>query len=122
MKYRKKPVIIDAWQLTEQWIQQQHTVNPEDFKPKATRNGIEMKAFARGENGEPGGVEMLDSYIFHATDKIYFVVKKDGITVFIKTLEGDHKANIGDFIITGVKGEQYPCKPDIFEMTYDKIK
>ena len=42
--------------------------------------------------------------------------------VVIKTLEGDMKASIGDFIITGVYGEQYPCKPDIFEKTYEIIK
>ena len=37
----------------------------------------------------------------------------------IHTLEGWHHANYGDYIIRGVKGELYPCKPDIFEMTYD---
>lgn len=37
---------------------------------------------------------------------------------WITTLEGDHKVNEGDWIIRGVKGEFYPCKPDIFEMTY----
>lgn len=39
----------------------------------------------------------------------------------IKTLEGTHRANGGDYIIRGVKGELYPCKPDIFEMTYNKV-
>ncbi len=39
----------------------------------------------------------------------------------IHTLEGDMKASIGDYIITGVNGEQYPCKPDIFEKTYEKV-
>ena len=39
----------------------------------------------------------------------------------ISTLEGDMHAQPGDWIITGVKGEQYPCKPDIFEKTYDPI-
>ncbi len=38
----------------------------------------------------------------------------------IKTLEGTHWAGKGDWIIKGVKGELYPCKPDIFEMTYEK--
>lgn len=37
----------------------------------------------------------------------------------IETLEGTHHASVGDFIITGVHGEQYPCKPDIFFETYD---
>ena len=42
--------------------------------------------------------------------------------ITIETLEGDMKASIGDFIIKGVKGEFYPCKPDIFELTYEKIE
>jgi len=43
-----------------------------------------------------------------------------GIT--IPTLEGDHYAQVGDFIIKGVKGEFYPCKPEIFEMTYEPVE
>lgn len=42
-------------------------------------------------------------------------------TMTIKTLEGDMTANIGDYIIKGVKGEFYPCKPDIFEQTYELV-
>jgi len=41
------------------------------------------------------------------------------MSVVIHTLEGDMKANMGDWIIKGVKGEFYPCKPDIFEATYE---
>lgn len=41
--------------------------------------------------------------------------------LIIHTLEGDMKASPGDWIITGVAGEQYPCKPDIFEKTYERI-
>jgi len=40
--------------------------------------------------------------------------------VFIETLEGTMKADVGDWIIKGVKGEYYPCKPDVFNMTYEK--
>lgn len=40
----------------------------------------------------------------------------------IKTLEGIMKASVGDYIIKGVKGEFYPCKPDIFEATYEKVE
>ena len=40
----------------------------------------------------------------------------------ISTLEGDHIANINDYVIKGVKGEFYPCKPDIFAATYDKVE
>ena len=41
--------------------------------------------------------------------------------MIIKTLEGDHLASPGDYIIQGIKGEIYPCKPDIFEATYDQV-
>ena len=44
---------------------------------------------------------------------------RDGMNLVIPTLEGDHAAQIGDFIIKGVQGEFYPCKPDIFEATYE---
>ena len=42
--------------------------------------------------------------------------------VIIHTLEGDMTASVGDYIITGVNGEQYPCKPDIFEKTYEPVE
>lgn len=41
--------------------------------------------------------------------------------LIITTLEGDMEASIGDFIIKGVKGEIYPCKPDIFWQTYEEV-
>lgn len=47
--------------------------------------------------------------------------KKATKTQVIHTLEGDMTANVGDWIIIGVKGEVYPCKPDIFEATYEKV-
>lgn len=42
--------------------------------------------------------------------------------IFISTLEGDMRADYGDWIIKGVKGEFYPCKPDIFKQTYEAVK
>lgn len=42
--------------------------------------------------------------------------------MIIPTLEGDMEASLGDYIIKGVNGEFYPCKPDIFEKTYEKYK
>lgn len=41
--------------------------------------------------------------------------------IVIETLEGDMEASYGDFIIKGVNGEFYPCKPEIFEKTYEKV-
>jgi len=47
------------------------------------------------------------------------VVKTDGLKIF--TLEGKMNADIGDYIIKGVKGEFYPCKPDVFNATYEAV-
>lgn len=44
-----------------------------------------------------------------------------GPYIIIKTLEGDHHALVNDWIIRGIKGEFYPCKPDIFEQTYEEV-
>jgi hypothetical protein len=41
--------------------------------------------------------------------------------MIIHTLEGDMKADVGDYIITGLRGEQYPCKPDVFVKTYEQV-
>jgi hypothetical protein len=73
MKFRKKPVVIEA----TQW-------------------------FKSGDHPE----------VKHVEDGIYA----------IKTLEGFMEVTEGDWIITGVKGEHYPCKPDIFEMTYEPVE
>jgi len=42
--------------------------------------------------------------------------------MFIETLEGDMRADDGDFVITGVNGEMYPCKPEIFKKTYEAVE
>ena len=46
----------------------------------------------------------------------------DPPTIFIQTLEGKMRADRGDWIIKGVNGEFYPCKPDIFEKTYEPVQ
>lgn len=84
--YQKRPVIIEAYQLT--------------LNDDATRSipGWFIKAIFAGK----------------------IITNEDG-TVIIKTLEGDHRGDIGDYIIKGIKGELYPCKPDIFAQTYDPV-
>lgn len=47
--------------------------------------------------------------------------RQTNVVEFIDTLEGVMRADAGDWIITGVNGEQYPCKPDIFEKTYEAV-
>ncbi len=45
-----------------------------------------------------------------------------GTSIFIETLEGSMEGKVGDWIIQGVKGEFYPCKPDIFAATYEPVE
>lgn len=85
MKYRKKPVVIQA----VRWDGNMATVEP----------------LLMGGLGTPGHVEQ------ELTDPSLIIV----------TLEGRMRADVGDFIIKGVKGELYPCKPDIFEATYELV-
>ncbi len=82
MKFRKKPVIIDAWPFT----------------------------------GTGHSFTVQDDIVFTT-----FTVYRDekGPFLNIETLEGNHRADPGDWIIRGVKGEFYPCKADIFAMTYE---
>ena len=59
-----------------------------------------------------------------ANEIITFISLEDSSVYYceIKTLEGVMRGDYGDYIIKGVKGEIYPCKPDIFEMTYELVK
>ena len=91
-KYRKKPVDIEAIQ----W------------------NGInlsEIKEFVG------------DSLVYDIIDTAWQVGKgKPHVLMKIKTLEGDMEVSEKDFIIKGINGEYYPCKPDIFEKTYEEVQ
>lgn len=91
MKYRKKPVVIEA-----------------------------LKLNARGLVGEDWFWDAVSSndIITHNFGKFY----NDPAWCEIKTLEGTMIARAGDYIIRGVNGEIYPCKPDIFEKTYEAIE
>ena len=86
MKFRKKSVVIEAWQ---------------SFKDAGT------KTFE------------WPSWIVNAISE-GVIYDKDG-EIYIKTLEGDHHVSDGDWIIQGIQGELYPCKPDIFESTYERV-
>jgi hypothetical protein len=77
---------------------------------------VEAIQFTRANITE---VEAFTEYAAHT-----FQIERriDGIaTCIIPTLEGQHIATEGDFIIKGIKGEFYPCKPDIFEKTYELV-
>ena len=87
-KYRKKPVVIEAWQLSRRYF---------DVAFDFIGGKGNVRDYCSGEFLE------------------------DGCFIEILTLEGTMTANEGDWIIKGVKGEFYPCKPDIFEATYEKV-
>ena len=101
-KFRKKPVIIEA----VQW--------------KGTPNGnnssvVEVYNFLTGEN-ITGGLQAKSE------GEHFRIDYANGIpTLKIKTLEGEMTANHYDWIIKGVNGEYYPCKPDVFEKTYEVV-
>lgn len=86
--YRKKPVVIEAFQWTGDYDQ---TEEPQ-WICNAIHSGI--------VHFEKAGTENI---------------------MMIDTLEGTHRANRGDWIIRGIKGELYPCKPDIFVATYEPV-
>ena len=92
-KYRKKPVVIEALK----WDGSSHR---------------DMFNFLDGDHRSPMATIGTNFYIDYG--------KVVGGLV-IKTLEGEHIASIGDYIIKGVKGEFYPCKPDVFETTYEPV-
>ena len=96
-KYRKKPVVIEAFQMTEK----RRTDNSE-WPMWLNKAWNETR-------GWPGSA--------------YPTVEGEGAgTISIFTPEGEHLVSFGDFIIQGVKGEIYPCKPDIFEQTYNAVE
>lgn len=63
----------------------------------------------------------LQAADLHTFVRSFDGVSVEGRSVFIETLEGTMRADEGDWIIKGVKGEFYPCKPDIFEATYEPV-
>ena len=95
IKARKKPVVIEAVQLKENY--------------DSIRECLSFLGRIYEEYTEAS-----------INNRIAEVKQDNGIN--IATLEGTHHASFGDYIIKGVKGEFYPCKPDIFEKTYEVLK
>lgn len=60
-----------------------------------------------------------DILTFVGNDKMYYNPKDNEF--YIRTLEGDHRLSVNDWVIKGIKGEFYPCKPDVFEKTYEPV-
>lgn len=85
---------------------------------KYTKKPVTIEAFQFG--GSSSDIMKIEVWINGGDCPDYdgWSTSDCGRTMIIKTLEGEHIASPGDFIIKGVAGEFYPCKPDIFEKTY----
>ncbi|MFA5234444.1 MAG: hypothetical protein WC390_08610 [Sulfurimonas sp.] len=89
-KFRKKPVIIDAWPISE-------------ILQKAAKDFHSLPASV---------IEGYENNLFVLTSE----------ALFVKTLEGEYRGESTDMLLRGVSGEFYPCKPDIFALTYEKVE
>ena len=89
--------------------------------PRFRKKPVEIEA--RQFIGGKGHRALLNWINEHADESTAFALIDGGRVagLVIPTLEGDHRADIGDWIIRGVKGEFYPCKPDIFAATYEPV-
>lgn len=106
-KYRKKPVVIDA----TQWFK--NGDHPEDGNERFPDGPYE------GELLQGKVVRYFRHPNVPGTKACEHCGKAMHVHGWIDTLEGGHIVCPGDWIITGVNGEHYPCKPDIFEKTYE---
>jgi hypothetical protein len=117
-KFRKKPVVIEA----TQWFKTGD--HPDDYAESqwGLENG-ELREFSgayRREMDWDGGVVRYYRHPDVPGDRpCEQCGKPHHIHGWIDTLEQGHRVCPGDWIITGVKGERYPCKPDIFASTYE---
>ena len=107
-KYRKKPVVIDA----TQWFK--NGDHPEDG------TGTFKEGEFKGELLEGKVVRYYRTPELDGQVECKHCGKIMHLHGWIGTLEGGHIVCPGDFIITGIKGERYPCKPEIFIKSYDK--
>jgi hypothetical protein len=141
MKFRKKPVVVDA----TQWFK--NGDHPLDNCTMLTTDGGKTHFLSEGKvvryyrvptiqlasDQEKNPVRGLTKFAFAIDDVGYFDEDVDSRPCekckvrmhdhgWIDTLEGGHIVCPGDWIITGVAGEHYPCKPDIFEKTYEAVE
>lgn len=100
-QYRKKPAVVDAMMFP--------------------RGGRAQRGVVNWIKDNGGDARLYDGWFQRVEEPLedgsYFYWSK----VHILTLEGDMTANIGDYIIKGVQGEFYPCKPEIFHQTYEEV-
>lgn len=95
-KFRKKPVVIEAF------------IMGVDPRPGWFQNNVTDR--------------VINTFLVDSKDEANSPFEFKKTYCLIKTLEGEMKGDYGDYIIQGVNGEIYPCKPDIFEKTYEIVE
>ena len=118
MKFRKKPVVIEAIQ----WFK--NGDHPQDYsRDHDGLDGGKLRVFPAAERKAKQWEGDIVRYYRRPDDSGERMCDKCGNSMhnhgWIDTLEGGHIVCVGDWIITGVAGENYPCKPDIFAATYE---
>ena len=96
-EFRKKPIIIEAFQM--------------HYRPGANYDGMGKDEWPSWLRGATFKEEETEGWVYRHLNGFWV----------IWTLEGLMEVGDGDYIIKGVKGELYPCKSDIFELTYEKV-
>ena len=66
-------------------------------------------------------IEIMKFVGAHCCVTTQYTINGTVTNLIINTLEGDHYASVGDYIVKGIKGEFYPVKPDIMKLTYDEV-
>jgi hypothetical protein len=87
--------------------------------PKFQKRPVQVYAVQFTEEMALGNEPLPDGVIFRARSNTG--VKLHSHRHIIETLEGEMQVGIGDYVITGVKGEKYPCKEEIFDATYSRV-
>ncbi|MED1535442.1 hypothetical protein [Bacillus pseudomycoides] len=113
-KYRKRPVIIEAFELTEFELSNLYRENEELCQIQGEEEKGTFASYPYEYQAENGTVK--------AEVRYYNGTEPERAFAEVETAEGVMKANIGDYIITGVNGEKYPCKAEIFEKTYELVE
>lgn len=93
MKYMKKPIVVEAFQYVGDLIYPAGGAYVPEWAITAYQNGI----------------------------LCYMSLEDEPPELYVRTLEGNLHVSEGDYIIRGIEGEMYPCKPDIFEETYARV-
>lgn len=118
--------ILNSWSTKTRPLEEQpdHCIDKVYEMYTKFQEFLKSKTEVKKYRKKPVVIEAIRFTTVDALKKAFpdiFVYKKYKKKVVIQTLEGEMVISFGDYIIKGIKGEYYPCKPDIFEETYDRV-